>query len=300
MDQKFYHNLLDSMADGVYFVDRERRVTYWNKAAERISGYLASEVIGKSCADNVLRHVDTQGTQLCLKGCPLAATMQDAQVREVDVFMHHKSGHRIPVSVRASPMYDEEGRIIGAVEIFSDNSKNIDLLQELEELRQEVLRDKLTGIGNRRYAELTLQNYEKAHQESQVPYGVLFVDIDFFKKVNDSWGHNVGDLVLRMVAQTLAKGLRPLDATCRWGGEEFLVIAPNINAVALTTMAERLRMLIANSWLDYDGATIQVTASFGGAIAITGEPSASVVGRADKQVYLSKERGRNCVHIDAG
>ncbi|MEW5772493.1 MAG: GGDEF domain-containing protein [Thermodesulfobacteriota bacterium] len=299
MDMHFYRKLLDSMADGVYFVDLDRRVTYWNKAAERISGYSAQEVAGKRCADNILRHVDADGRELCLQGCPLAGAMNDGKVREAEVFMHHKLGHRVPVSVRASPMRGEDGTIIGAVEVFSSNSKAINILQEIEALRREVLADQLTGIGNRRYADITLAGLETSLVEHGVPFGVLFVDIDHFKKVNDAWGHHVGDQVLRMVAQTLAHGLRGLDVACRWGGEEFVLLVPNTTAEALLGMGERLRMLVENSWLDHGEERITATASFGGAVSRPGESAPDVVDRADRQVYRSKEAGRNCVHVDA-
>ncbi len=298
MDQIFYQSLLDSMADGVYFVDLDRRVTYWNKAAERISGFAAKEVLGNSCADNILRHVDDVGTELCIHGCPLAAAMEDGQVREVEAYMHHKFGHRVPVAIRAAPMRDVDNAIIGAVEIFSNNSKNIDVLHEMEELRREVFRDKLTGVANRRFGEITLENYERTMVESGVPFGVVFVDIDFFKKVNDAWGHAAGDQTLCMVARTLANGLRALDVACRWGGEEFLVIAPNVTVESLAVMAERLRMLVEKSWLEFDGQRLSVTASFGGAVSRKGEKAEAVVARADKQVYESKKAGRNRVTIE--
>jgi len=298
MDQAFYKEVLDSLTEGVYFVDLKRQVTYWNKAAERISGYAAQEILGKRCADNFLRHVDDAGNQLCTKGCPLAATMRDGELREASVYMHHKFGHRVPVFVRAAPMRDESGTIIGAVEVFSDNSSNLDLLSEMEDLRKEVLTDKLTGIGNRRYADISLERLAASLEESNVPFGVVFVDIDHFKNVNDTWGHHVGDRVIAMVAKTLTAVLRPLDVACRWGGEEFVVLIPNITVQGLATMTERLRMLVEHSWADHEGERIMVTASFGGAISEEGESPESVVARADTQVYLSKTAGRNCVHID--
>ncbi|MDD2542618.1 MAG: PAS domain-containing protein, partial [Desulfuromonadaceae bacterium] len=99
MQQEFYKELLDSLADGVYFVDRDRRITYWNKTAERLSGFSAQEVIGTDCAENILRHIDELGNELCLKGCPLTATLEDGKMRDADMFMHHKYGHRVPVAI---------------------------------------------------------------------------------------------------------------------------------------------------------------------------------------------------------
>lgn len=298
MDAQFYQELLDSLSDGVYFIDKDRRVTYWNKAAERLSGYTADEIMGKRCADNFLRHVDELGTELCVKGCPLAATMSDGQSRESNVFMHHKFGHRVPVYVRASPMHDEAGNIIGAVEIFSENGKQLNILKEIEGLRKEILTDQLTSIGNRRYADITMDRLDHSMEQNSIPFGILFADIDHFKRVNDTWGHHVGDQVITMVAQSLKTMLRPLDIVCRWGGEEFVIFVPNTTEAGLATMAERLKMLVSNSWVEHVGERISVTISLGGAISKSGEKAESVLDRADKQVYLSKERGRDCIHIN--
>jgi diguanylate cyclase (GGDEF)-like protein/PAS domain S-box-containing protein len=298
MDESFYKSLLDSMADGVYFVDMERRITFWNKAAERITGYTAQEVLGKSCADNILRHVDEAGREPCVEGCPLAAVVQDGRLREARVYMHHKLGHRTPVDVRATAMRDVAGKIVGAVEIFHAASERINVLDEIEKLRKEVLTDPLTGVGNRRYAEMRLEECEKDEREYGVPYGVLFVDIDHFKAVNDTWGHGVGDKVLRMVAGVLEGAVRSLDTPCRWGGEEFVVLCRNISEEGLRALGERLRMLIEKSWLDHQGERIAVTASIGGALCRPGEPAQDVVERADRQLYRSKADGRNRVSLE--
>lgn len=298
MDADVYQQVLDLLAEGVYFVDRDRRVTYWNKAAERLSGYAAQEVIGRRCADNILRHVNELGVQLCLKGCPLAATIQDGQTRETEIYMHHKFGHRVPVVVRATPMRDKSGAIVGAIEVFSNKVNEARVLQELEALRKETLADPLTGIGNRRYAQMVMRSLEMSLAEHQVPFGAIMVDIDHFKKVNDALGHAAGDLVLNMVAKTLSNGLRALDVPCRWGGEEFLLLVSNTNAKALLGLAERLRMLVESSWLDHEGKTVRVTASFGAAISKGEETAKGVVERADKMLYKSKNEGRNRVTIE--
>ncbi|MEJ5348109.1 MAG: diguanylate cyclase [Desulfosoma sp.] len=298
MDESFYKALLDNLADGVYFIDTNRRITFWNKAAERLTGYTAQEVVGKSCADNVLRHVDESGKELCVEGCPLAGVLQDGRMREAHVYMHHKLGFRAPVDIRATALRKSDGEIVGAVEIFHTPSERLNILEEIQKLRKEVLTDPLTGVGNRRYAEMRLQECEKDEREYGVPYGILFVDIDHFKRVNDTWGHGVGDRVLRMVAQVLDKSVRSLDTPCRWGGEEFVVITRNVTAEGLQTLGERLRVLIEKSWLDHQGERIAVTASFGGALSRTGETAEDVMSRADKQLYRSKAEGRNRVRLD--
>jgi PAS domain S-box-containing protein len=130
-DGDIYRDIVENLYDGVYIVDRERVITYWNKGAERITGYTRERVLGHSCRDNLLNHVTADGVELCLGLCPLAACMQDGVTREADVFVHHADGHRVPVMVRAAPLRDAEGRVVGAVETFSSDLGLLAVRQEL-------------------------------------------------------------------------------------------------------------------------------------------------------------------------
>ncbi|MEZ0576448.1 diguanylate cyclase [Halodesulfovibrio aestuarii] len=298
MDQMFYQTLLNSITDGIYFIDAKRHITYWNKAAERLSGYTADEVMGELCSNNLLRHEDENGCSLCKKGCPLTTALSNSEARHKKVYMRHKLGHKVPVTVQASPILDSKGTIIGAVEVFAEINESVNIRKEMELLRKEVLTDKLTGIGNRRYAEITMRNLDHAMEQNLAPFGVLFIDIDDFKLVNDTFGHHTGDKVIQMVAQTLTKSLRFLDVICRWGGEEFVVFVPNTTLDNLTKMAERLRRLVQHSWLLHNNQRVSVTASFGGAISQHNECCRAVLARADNQLYLSKHAGRNRTYID--
>ena len=289
--------ILDSLFDGVYFVDCERRITYWNAAAERITGYAKTDMVGHCCADNLLRHVDANGQELCLNGCPLSASIGDGKPREASVFLHHKLGHRVPVSVRTSPVRDDEGKIIGAVEIFTDNSSALQLLHEFEILKHEVYQDTLTAIGNRRYGEVTLATRIYEWQEHGHPFGLLFLDVDHFKHFNDTYGHRQGDEVLIMVAKSISNSLRNMDVVVRWGGEEFVVILPGATPVVAEAIAERVRMLIANSFISNGPQDLRVTVSIGGTVSRPGETAESIVKRADELMYCSKAKGRNRVTI---
>ena len=275
MNQISGEKLLDSLFDGVYFVDLNKRITYWNAAAERITGFSKTEVIGRGCADNLLRHIDTNGCELCLDGCPLAATIQDGKTREAGVFLHHALGHRVPVSVRTSPVRNDAGEIIGAVEIFSDNSSSLQIMQELENLKQDAYLDALTAVGNRRYGEMTLSTRIYELQAHEIPFGVLFMDIDHFKRFNDTYGHKTGDDVLVMVAKSISFSLRKMDVVARWGGEEFVVILPGATRVVIRSVSERIRVLIENSFLLVEEEKIHVTVSIGATMSRSDE-----IGRA--------------------
>ncbi len=92
LDPDSYSRIIDHLYDGLYFVDRNRVIQYWNRAAERITGYAAAEVVGRPCSDNILTHVTDNGDNLCMGACPLMATLKDGQMREASVFLHHKDG----------------------------------------------------------------------------------------------------------------------------------------------------------------------------------------------------------------
>jgi len=298
-NENFYKDIIDNVYDGVYFVDRDRVITYWNKGAERITGYTSRQVIGRACRDNLLNHVSAEGVALCQTRCPLAGCMEDGKVREAEVFLHHMDGHRLPVMVRAAPLRDKAGRIIGAVETFSSSTALMTARRKLQELRRTAHTDSLTGIGNRRYLEGRLRaviaelNYQK-----EISAGLLFMDIDYFKQINDMHGHDAGDKVLRMVAATLRHNLRKGDSIGRWGGEEFLAILYDLaSPETLKSISEKLRTLVAFSRLDLSDKSLMVTISVGATLLFPGDTPESVVSRADALMYQSKQNGRNRVSV---
>ncbi len=213
-----YYDILENLYDAVYFVDKNQKITFWNAAAERITGFDRKEVLGRSCADNILRHIDSNGCEVCVDGCPLHQTLDDGKKREASLLLHHKKGHRVPVHIRISPIHDKSGNIIGGVEIFSENSKERELIYKLEESQKDTLIDELLDIGNRRFAEMFFKMRLYELNAYQVPFSVVMIDLENFKEINDHYGHNVGDRVLQMVATSLKSTLRHLDAIVRWGG----------------------------------------------------------------------------------
>jgi len=297
-NNNFYKDIIDNLYDGVYFVDRDRVITYWNKGAERITGYTAEQTVGRACRDNLLNHVTANGIELCLNNCPLAAVMEDGNPREAEVFLHHKDGYRVPIIVRATPMRDKDGNIIGAIETFSNNKLVLNARHKLRELRHIVHTDRLTGIGNRQLIEGRLRAAiaECAHTKDSA--GLLFMDIDHFKQVNDTYGHSVGDKVLCMVTGTFHHSLRTTDTIGRWGGEEFIAILNNVNDEdTLRHIAEKVRTLVEFSRLDLNSQSLTVTISIGATRLRPNDTPESIIERADGLMYQSKKAGRNVVTI---
>lgn len=298
MDVQGCRDILENLYDGLYIVDRERKITFWNKGAEKITGFKNTEVVGSYCWNNLLVHVDKEGSLLCLGMCPLAKTIDDGIMREVEVFFRHKEGYRVPVNIRVSPIRNLNGRITGAIEIFNDNSHKINLVDQIEQLRALSLLDPLTGLANRRYVEIHLKGKIKEMSDCGYSlFGVIFLDIDHFKNVNDKHGHDVGDEVLKMVSMTLKRGVNGTGLACRWGGEEFIAVIPVSDVYTLQLVAEILRVLVERSNFSSGQHVVSVTVSAGATMAVPGDTVDSIVKRADKLMFQSKKLGRNRVSV---
>lgn len=294
-NDRLFRTLLDNLSEGVYFTDLHRRIQYWNRGSERITGYRSEEVLGRCCADNILMHTDLDGKSLCRGFCPLAATMHDRESRSATLYLLHKEGHRVPVSVTTAPIADEGGKVIGGLETFHDVTTEMSALAQLEVLRSQSLLCPVTGVGNRRYAEQMLEAKLAEMKRNDGTLGLVFIDIDRFKSINDRYGHNVGDVALKMVARTLANAMRTYDFLGRWGGEEFVAILPNHHKPQLAAFAERLRALVEKSSATVSKGSLVVTISAGAVLAQPEETVEAFVARADALMYQSKQAGRNRV-----
>lgn len=293
-----YKEITDNSHNGVCVLDLDRTIVYWNHGAERISGYTAAEVLGRRCYDNLLVHVDSEGRAMCGDGsCLTARSMRQDEPCEMEVYLLHREGYRVPVVSRTKPVKDTNGVITGAVEIFNENSRELAALERIKDLERLSLLDELTGLGNRRHAEMHLQSRLDQLARYDWPFGLLYFDIDLFKRVNDIYGHDEGDRVLKVVAQTAQAGVRSFDIVSRWGGEEFTAIVENTDGPVLLAVAEKLRRLVENSPVVLGGDTIVTTVSVGATLGVTHDSIESLVKRADELMYESKERGRNKVTL---
>jgi len=297
LSKNSFWQILDNLNDGIYIVDRQRRIVYWNDAAEHISGFTAGEVVGNGCADNILCHVDECGTHLCTGACPLAATIAEGTAHKVDIFLHNKDGTRIPVSVHVNPLYDDGGTVIGAVEIFTDLRNILANEIRLKDLEQMAMLDRLTNLANRHYLDRELDASLEGKRRYGTLFGVLFMDIDNFKRVNDVYGHEVGDRVLQFVAGTISANSRPFDLYGRWGGEEFIGIVRNVTEDDLRHLGERLRSLVGESYILMEDKPLRVTISVGATMVTNSDSALTLVRRADELMYQSKAAGKNCVTI---
>ena len=292
------NDILDNIYGGVYYVDKDRKIKYWNKEAEKITGFSKEEVIGEYCYDNILQHVDDKGINLCHNGCPLHATINNGVKREANVYLHHKEGQRVPVTIRVVPLKNKKNEIIGAVELFFKNAKIQSLEEKINELKKDSFRDELTEINNRKYLEEILAEIIAREDINKDNIAFCFLDIDDFKHINDDYGHIVGDKILSMIAGTLKSNLRDADKAFRWGGDEFALILFDIeNNKQLNKLLERLKLLVNESFINHNQEKLNVTMSFGATKLRENDTIESLTKRADNNMYESKKKGKNIITV---
>jgi diguanylate cyclase (GGDEF)-like protein len=209
------------------------------------------------------------------------------------IYLHHKDGHRVPVAVSVSLIRDENGMSVGAAEVFSEIAGIDDEALMIEALKRESLIDMLTSLPNRRYLQTHLAGSMLEFERHGIGFGVIFADVDHFKAFNDTYGHAVGDDVLRLVGTTLGGCMRAYDMVGRWGGEEFLAVVHFADEYQLRLVAEKLRMLVEQSFLSHAGERLQVTMTFGVTRVKPGDTVEALLGRADRLLYEGKAAGRN-------
>lgn len=170
----FVSKVLDDIFDGVYIVDRTRRILFWSKGAESITGYSREEVAGRRCSDNILNHVDENGVLQCNRSCPLVRSIKSGKPASCTLYPLHKSGHRLPVETHVSPIRNAEGAIIGAIEVFRDITKHVEL---------RLLQERFERLARQYLSEATLDSISRVirREESEKPVRrdvtVLFADV---------------------------------------------------------------------------------------------------------------------------
>jgi len=285
--------VLSSIGDGVIATDRAGRIVLLNPVAEQLTGWTRESAHGRRLGDVlVLKNGETGSPHPDL----LAAVLERGAPCGLaeDTVLVTRDGRAVAVDDSAAPLRDEQGNISGCVIVFRDVTRRKQMEQRLREL---ALRDGLTDLYNHReFYRMCREECGRA-QRYGAPLALLMLDIDFFKRINDTLGHPCGDEVLRFVARTLVSVTRASDRAARYGGEEFAVIMPQSGVPEAVAAAERIRMTVAERTVSLEnGGTIAVTVSIGVAgFPDHGRTEQELVKAADTALYRAKQTGRNRV-----
>jgi diguanylate cyclase (GGDEF)-like protein/PAS domain S-box-containing protein len=285
--------LLNSAGEGIYGADLEGNCTYVNPAALALLGFDKEEVLGKN-AHATFHHHRMDGSPYPHENCPITLTRHDGVRRAVEDAFVRKNGEVFPVHLSVTPMH-EHSQLVGVAVVFQDIARRKAMELELTRL---ATTDALTGVANRRrfVQELELE-LARAKRFGQ-PAAFLMVDIDHFKRVNDTHGHATGDAVLRHLAELSRRRLRGIDLFGRLGGEEFGILLPGTNGDGALQCAESFRRYVAETPLQGGAGPIPFTISIGLTLFQPGDDVPdSILARADAALYRAKEGGRNRVEV---
>ena len=188
--------------------------------------------------------------------------------------------------------------ILGYILVFagiSSASQIVSLQCNMEKLEWTSKTDPLTGLYNRRYIMERLENEFITYKRSKKKFSIIIADIDFFKKINDTFGHDCGDRVLKVVSKSLQDAVREQDFVSRWGGEEFLLLLPETEIEGASILVDRIKKIIEEQIIEYNRVQVSITMTFGLTVNEDDEMIEDTIKKADNALYKGKRRGRNCV-----
>jgi diguanylate cyclase (GGDEF)-like protein/PAS domain S-box-containing protein len=285
---------LEGLHTAVCLVDQDRRIRFWNDGAERITGHLRQDVLGRFCGDILLIRPHERKGAVCDQSCPLVAAMRDGQARESHVYVPHKSGYAVPVKLRAVPIRDGSGHVIGATQSFVERTWMSTRHPPDANLKVGQGLDALTGLPDYTFTVSYLADRLKFASQHTIPFGLLCLQLDQLDTLKATHGVDAAEGILKVVAHTLRNGLDPLDFVGRWSEDQFLATVANCGEDELRTTAERLNQLAQSSEITWWGDELSVTVSVGGTASRPGEALEPLLARAGNALNQALARGGNC------
>jgi len=288
--------IFDQLQTGIYIVDRSRRILYWNSGAEQITGYLSQQVAGQSCHGDLLMHCDALGNNLCGRNCTPLEVMSDGKPRECTVFLRHRLGHRLPVHVRAWPIYGKDGAIIGSVESFEEVKATTHT--KMAVLEAAGCFSTQMNAFNRRYGEIKAGHALDLVRAFAIPFGWLRIELDDVEALERRFGPGMIDAAEKMIARTINGSLSPRDRLSHWGRAQFRIEVHSCWRQGLADMAESLAVLVHASHVEWWGDNRRVTVSIAGTMAEAGDTLETLESRAEGVFANCKASGGNRAAVD--
>ena len=291
-DPEICRSILENLPSGLCVVDLQKKIVFWSTGAERITGHLRHDVVGHCCVGEALLHCDQPGCEFCHEECPLARSMKTSQPAEAVGLLHHKAGHEIPIRVRAVPVRNARGSIIGALETFEDQQAvNLDHRDDRPAVPGSV--DDVSGVASHAIMRSHLRETLGTFNDVQVPFGILCFRLEGLEHFRSSFGPEAASSLLRVVARTLEGALWKTDFVGRWADDQFLVILNGCSEEALRSVRERFRRMLANDSIGWWGERRTLAVSIGQATPQAGDTIDLLIQRAHQALdSASLDRAR--------
>lgn len=293
-DAMFQARLLDNMHDAVAFVDARLRVMQWNHGAERLTGITSNSVLDRQWLPSLLNVRNERGERVTEDDCPVICAIRSGVQSLRRLTISGRTGRAVSVDSHAIPVLAHDGSTLGVVLLLHDASPETSLEERCQSLHEKATKDPLTQIANRAEFDRVHEAFITTHQEQQVPCSLIICDLDHFKQVNDTYGHQAGDEVIKNLARLLRNACRPGDLVARYGGEEFVMLCADCDNSTSTRRAEEIRRTLSQT-PEPKIENRSVTASFGVTEIQPGDTAETMLRRADRALLMAKAKGRNQV-----
>jgi diguanylate cyclase (GGDEF)-like protein/PAS domain S-box-containing protein len=296
-DPEIYQTVLDNLQTGVYIVDRNRRIRFWNQGAEQITGYLRQDVVGRFLRDHFLATGDGPKNLDSDPVDPINLVFRDGKSSTMDVSILHKDGYRVPIVLRTNPIRNGRGAVVGAAESFEKNRSASEWTRRQSTFADFGCLDAVTGVPAQSFMETQLRENLTTFAEHHIPFGILLVQIDHMDQFRCSRGPGVVPTILRIIAQSVENCLRPTDLVGCWGENQFLAVLMECKESEVVLVGERIRKTIGRSEIEWWGDKFCVTSPLGGAACRGGDNVESLIARAETSLQESIAKGGNCVTV---
>jgi diguanylate cyclase (GGDEF)-like protein/PAS domain S-box-containing protein len=296
-DPAIYRTVLDSLETGVYIVDPNRRIRFWNEGAEKITGYLRQDVVGHFLRDHLLTASDGTDALDSDPDDPINIAFREGKSSLMSVSILHKEGYRLPITLRTNPIRNSRGAVIGAAESFDKITPFLDSTRRHSGLADVGCLDVLTGVAAQRFMDTQIRENLITFVEHHIPFGILLLQIDDLDQHKTKRGPGVVSTILRIIAQSLENCLRPTDILGCWEKYQFLAILTDCKETEVPLVAERARRIIGRSEIEWWGDKFSVTSPVGGAGCRIGDNVESLIARADASLQESIAKGGNRVTV---
>ena len=290
----FEEKLIEAMLDGVVFVDAQAKITLWSKGTERLTGVTSEAAVGRILTPTLLDMCTQTDHRIDDSACPVAKSLITSTQLRQRLLVMGRQGKHVAIDLHAIPVHSPDAVLQGATVLLHDAQPEASLEEKCEALHAEVTKDPMTKVANRAEFDRMLALFIEAHKQAKLPCSLIMCDIDHFKNVNDTYGHQAGDEAIIAMANLLSTLSRSGDLVARYGGEEFAVLCADCTNADGARRAEQFRRKLAETQFASLGNK-RITASFGVTELQAGDTPETMLRRSDRALLMAKEQGRNQV-----
>ena len=291
-DPEIYRDILNGLQIGVCVLDLQKKIVFWSDGAEKLTGYSRIDVLGHSCAENILLHCNHNSCEMCAGKCPMATALHDAKAVEAMSSIRHRAGYWVPVHIWAIPLRDKNGSLIGIIQTFQSQFEVQETNPNDRSMQERGCLDYATELPNHTMMQSHLREMLGTFVELKVPFGVVCLEVQELSGFRARYGQEAATSILRVLARTLRNTVWPMDFVGRWSEDRFLAILSGCGEEALRAVSERILRMTVCATIEWWGEELSVAVSIGSTAAVEGDSVELLLGRTE--VALKRNSLASC------